>query len=501
MPRPLRVFLCHASQDKPAVRKLYRYLKQRGVRPWLDEFDLLPGENWEVEIPKALFASDVILVCLSKNSINKEGFVQKEISFALDKALEKPEGTIFIVPAKLEECDVPPRLSRYQWVSLFRADGHKRLMLSLNRRAASLGTDVAQAIVTDESQPKSPVSQSVSPPKIEKPVEKITPRVEIEEELKKETPLPISREDLKPQELIVEPAPPIEKKIEKQKKPAPKFDFRWLGIGGIVVLVLILGAYGLAQLPAINIFGPTPTPPGIGSSMISPKDGMSLLYVPAGNFLMGSTDADPNVHGNEKPQHTVYLDAYWIDRTDVTNAMYAKCVSAAACNQPTNLTSYNRSSYYGNSQLDNYPVIYVNWNMADTYCKWAGRQLPTEAQWEKAARGTDGRTYPWGNDLPNSALLNSNNSVGDTTAVGSYPKGASPYGALDMAGDVWQWVADWYDPYLGNTVSDPAYGRWYRVVRGGSWDYNDYYVRSAGRDWFMPVSALDYLGFRCSRSP
>jgi len=126
--------------------------------------------------------------------------------------------------------------------------------------------------------------------------------------------------------------------------------------------------------------------------MISDKDGMVMLYVSAGPFTMGSD----NGGANEKPAHTVYLDAYWIDQTDVTNAMYAKCVSAGACSQPASLRSSTRLSYYGNSQFDNYPVIYVNWNMADTYCKWAGRQLPTEAQWEKAARGTDGRIYPWG---------------------------------------------------------------------------------------------------------
>jgi formylglycine-generating enzyme required for sulfatase activity len=523
MPRPLRVFLCHASQDKPAVRKLYRYLKQRGVQPWLDEFDLLPGEKWEEEIPNALFSSDVILVCLSKNSINKEGFVQREISFALDKAKEKREGTIFIVPAKLEECDVPPRLSGYQWVDLSRVDGHKRLMLSLNKRAASLGPEVAQAIVTDESQPKSPVSQSVSPPKIEKPVEKITLHVERVEEPKKEKPLPISREDSKAQELILKPAPMVEKKAEKQKKP----DFLWLGIGGIVLLALMLGAaYGinyLVHIPATPMPSPTaqatstyelPTatlePPtetlastlvpltptlGIGSTMISDKDGMVMLYVSAGPFTMGSD----NGGANEKPAHTVYLDAYWIDQTDVTNAMYAKCVSAGACSQPASLRSSTRLSYYGNSQFDNYPVIYVNWNMADTYCKWAGRQLPTEAQWEKAARGTDGRIYPWGNNAPDSTLLNYNSS--DTTAVGSYPKGASPYGVLDMAGNVWQWVADWYAAYPGNTVSDPSYGTTYRVLRGGSWNDDDNLVRSAFRSRSDPADTLSYdFGFRCSRS-
>ena len=416
-------------------------------------------------------------------------------------------------------------------------------MLSLNRRAASLGTDVAQALVTDESQPKSPVSQSVSPPIIEKPVEKIAPRVERVEEPKKEKPLPISHEDSKAQELIVKPAPVVEKKAEKQKKSAPKFTFHSLGFQGFAVLgsilavfFLILGMYGLAHLPTMPKPSPTaqvtstfelPTatelltatfqPPtetstatllpiptlGIGSSMISEKDDMTLLYVPAGSFTMGSD----NGNTNESPAHQVYQDAFWIDRTDVTNAMYAKCVAdKGACSQPTNLSSYTRSSYYDNSQFDNYPVIYVNWNMADTYCKWAGRQLPTEAQWEKAARGSDGRTYPWGNNAPDNTLLNYNSSLGDTTTVGSYPKGASPYGALDMAGNVWQWVADWYQSgyyaTLGNNASNPqgpASGDG-RVLRGGSWDGNLDDVRSAYRNWSDPTITFDSIGFRCSRS-
>ena len=158
--RPLRVFLCHASQDKPAVRRLHRYLKQHGIEPWLDEIDLLPGENWEVEIPRAIDVSDVILVCLSKNSINKEGYVQKEISFALDKALEKPEGTIFIIPAKFEDCEVPKRLNRYQWVDLFRPDSNKRLILGLNKRALSLGSDVSP-VMLEETRKAKPISQPV----------------------------------------------------------------------------------------------------------------------------------------------------------------------------------------------------------------------------------------------------------------------------------------------------------------------------------------------------
>lgn len=149
--RPLKVFLAHASQDKPAVSKLYRYLRSQGIDPWLDSEKLLPGQNWQMEIPKALENSDAIIICLSKSSVNKEGYVQREIKFILDRALEQPEGRIFLIPARLEECDVPSNLNLLQWVDLFSDDGFKRLMLSLNKRAAQLGPEVNQAIISDRT--------------------------------------------------------------------------------------------------------------------------------------------------------------------------------------------------------------------------------------------------------------------------------------------------------------------------------------------------------------
>ena len=289
---------------------------------------------------------------------------------------------------------------------------------------------------------------SLPPERFYKRLSSVTPR-------NKPIPtLPLPSEKPKPQKPVVKPAYVVEKKKAQDKKPAPNFNSLWLGIFGITILVLIFSVNYLAHLTITTTTSPTAQATsalafpsgtlGVGSTIISNNDGMKLLYVPAGNFLMGSTDADPNAQPNEKPQHAVYLDAFWIDQTDVTNAMYSKCVNAGVCNQPTELNSSTYSNYYGNSEFDNYPVMNITWYMANTYCKWVGRQLPTEAQWEKVARGTDGRMYPWGSTAPDTTLLNYNPDGGDTTAVGSYPKGVSPYGALDMAGNVWQWVADWY---------------------------------------------------------
>jgi formylglycine-generating enzyme required for sulfatase activity len=243
----------------------------------------------------------------------------------------------------------------------------------------------------------------------------------------------------------------------------------------------------------------------IGSTRISEKDGVTMVYVPAGEFLMGASSSDSQAASVEKPQHTVHLDSFWIDKYEVTNALYKKCVDAGRCSRPGETKSYTRSPYYGNSSYDNYPVIYVLWNDATAYCAWAGKRLPTEAEWEKAARGTDARTYPWGNNW-DGTRLNSWDSTprpGDTTAVGSYPSGASPYGALDMAGNVWEWVADWYgDNYYAssprNNPKGPSSGQ-YRVLRGGSWGNGQFNVRASYRDGDFPDYRNDYVGLRCAQ--
>jgi formylglycine-generating enzyme required for sulfatase activity len=242
---------------------------------------------------------------------------------------------------------------------------------------------------------------------------------------------------------------------------------------------------------------------GAATTRVSAADGMAEVMVPAGDFLMGSLASDPDAYPGESPLHTVYLDSYGIDRTEVTNAMYARCVQASTCRPPGRMSSYTRDAYYGNSTYAAYPVIFVTWYDAAAYCRWAGGLLPTEAQWEKAARGTDGRPYPWGSSMPGQTLLNYNTQVGDTTVVGGFPAGASPYGALDMAGNVWEWVADWYVPdyYARSPQRDPlgpAQGLG-RVMKGGAWNVTSQTARAAVRARRTPDYAYDNVGFRCVR--
>ncbi|OQY99430.1 MAG: hypothetical protein B6D41_01490 [Chloroflexi bacterium UTCFX4] len=257
------------------------------------------------------------------------------------------------------------------------------------------------------------------------------------------------------------------------------------------------------QTVVVNPTSPTASDTGtVGQPQRRGKDNAPMVFVPAGEFTMGSADSATDAFDDEKPQHAVYLDDYWIDQHQVTNAQYKLCVDAGACQAPSEAKSYTRDSYYGNAQYANYPVIYVSWNDADTFCQWAGKRLPTEAEWEKAARGTDGRIYPWGNEF-DQTRVNNNQVVGDTTEVGKYPNGASPYGALDMAGNVWEWVNDWYDEnYYRNSPranpKGPSSGD-SRVLRGGSWLNVASVVRAAFRNRVVPDDRDDRVGFRCAQ--
>jgi formylglycine-generating enzyme required for sulfatase activity len=249
----------------------------------------------------------------------------------------------------------------------------------------------------------------------------------------------------------------------------------------------------------------TPFPAG-GDVKISPIDGMAMRYVPAGEFIMGVDDGEID----EGPQHTVYLDAFWIDEFEVSVGQYHQCVEAGACISPSQTNSTYRAEYYNHpdGEFDNFPVIYVTWDKAQTYCEWAGRRMPVEAEWEKAARGTDGRTYPWGEDPPAAHLLNYYNVTGDdgypedTAPVGSYPDGASIYGAQDLIGNVWEFTADWYDAGYYAVSPDknpdgPTTGI-YRVIRGGAWADTYLWVKVHNRGGAKLDTTKNVIGFRCA---
>ncbi|MFC2028790.1 SUMF1/EgtB/PvdO family nonheme iron enzyme [Chloroflexota bacterium] len=277
---------------------------------------------------------------------------------------------------------------------------------------------------------------------------------------------------------------------EQEKKPSK-------------VWVWILAAVGLCAacviVVAIIVLVIQSIKPKLGTTKTRKADGMVEIYIPEGEFSMGSNFGDPD----EKPVHKVTLDAFWIDKTEVTNQMYQECVDAGVCNEPTDTSSVTNNNYFFNPNFANYPVIYVTWYDAVDYCEWVGARLPTEAEWEKAARGDDARDYPWGNLTPTRNLANFDNNLGDTSEVGSYPEGASPYGVLDMAGNAYEWVNDRYDAdyYEVSPLENPmgSNSGTRRVLRSASFNTSETTIRASNRGSYPPDTTGDDDGFRCAR--
>ncbi len=425
--RPLRVFLCHSSNDKPAVRELYQKLRaEPWIQPWLDEEELYPGQDWNMEIEKAVEAADAIIVCLTKNSINKEGYVQRELRIVLDFADYKPEGTVYIIPVRLEECEPPRRLRTWQYADYFegqRDRGLKRMLVSLQKRANSLG------LKTQESAPQ---KENSNP--------KFTAK----------------SEEAKP--LSIQKMPVVE--ISKSE------------------------------------FLEHPNSEWIAKNKITLSNGMELMRVPMGKFLMG----DNNQYKEERPQHTIDIPYdYWMARYPITLELYTAYIKSKGIKHPSDKWV---------DKKEDHPIGAVTWSDTLAYSQWLNNlliseipsglilRLPTEAEWEKAARGTDGREYPWGN-IFNKNNCNTNGNA--KTSVSLYsPQGDSPYGCADMAGNVWEWTHSRMKPYPYNFDDgrEKEKDSGARVLRGGSFNYNERYARCASRQGSSIDTLLNLVGFR-----
>lgn len=297
--------------------------------------------------------------------------------------------------------------------------------------------------------------------------------------------------------------------LESTTTPLPTIPPRVLSTSTTEIIVLTATVTSTPELP--------PTAEALDIKT-SPTDGMPQVYIPAGIFRMGGMDV--RRAPNEIPDHDVQLDAYWMDQLEVTNAMFTLCMSSGGCTPPQSFKSQRRADYFNNIEFKDYPVVYVTWGQAKAYCEWAGRRLPTEAEWERAARGDDFRTFPWGEDKADGTLANFNFIVNDTSRVGSYAAGASPFGVLDMAGNVAEWVNDYYS--FNYSVSDSVVnptgpetsGSFNRVVRGGSLGDAEINIRVSKRSSVAgpnpnaePGSSAalgDFsprIGFRCAADP
>ena len=401
---PLRIFLCHSSGDKPAVRNLYRRLSSDGFDPWLDEEKLLPGQEWEVEIPKAVRTSDVVIVCLSHKAINKSGYVQKEIKFALDKAEEQTEGTIFLIPIKLEECSVPERLQRWQWVNLFEEKGYRRLMDSLRLRAKTI------TYVSDSE-------------------------------------------------------PNLRQRHEEVKYVKEKETF-------------------------INTIDNVSE--GDVGGLISPLGNIEFVLIQPGEFDMGSPANETGRYNDEGPVHPVTIsEAFCLGKYEVTQKQWHEVMG-------------DNPSYFKGDDL---PVENVSWKDVQEFIEKLNKKenthkyrLPSEAEWEYAARAGTTTRYSFGDD---SSKLGEyawyrENSDDKTHPVGN--RKANPWGLYDVHGNVWEWVQDkWHNTSDGAPVDGSAWEEGVgviRVDRGGGWISDARFCRSAYRSSIGPGFRSRDLGFR-----
>lgn len=493
------VFISHSSKDKPYADAVCASLESRGIRCWIAPRDVLPGKSWSEAIVEAVEECGVFLLILTSNSNSSKQTIN-EVDIAVNHNKT-------IIPFRMEDFK-PTGSMEYFLGNLHWLDA---LTSRLEDHIQKLGDYVLKILEANKLQDQK------------------------------------SRESTAERETTATILQP-ERVIENKEPAGKKRGMNILKISGAIGTLVVIGVVAAVLLsnqkkPAVQaailtptaekttadaalqpsptaspeptvqatlqettlpvVVEPSPTPTealGIGSMLTSGKDGMTLLYIPAGSFTMGSDFGQ----SDETPVHQVVLSAFWIDKTEVTNAMYNQCVRDQVCQKPLIVASTSRVNYYSSSAFADYPVIGVTYNEAKSYCEWAERRLPTEAEWEKAARGVEGNNYPWGNSNPSCSVTNFQGCVGDTEKVGSYTAGGSTFGVLDLAGNVFEWVSDLYQQTYYETSplvnpTGPTEGA-FQVARGGAWNSNDNVIRASNRTMMGADSRSNNLGFRCALS-
>jgi len=239
------------------------------------------------------------------------------------------------------------------------------------------------------------------------------------------------------------------------------------------------------------------TPGAAGSTPVPAKAAaeMPMVAIPDGEFVIGNDAGDDD----EKPAHKVAVAAFEMDKFEVTNELFQAFVEDTGYLSEAEKAGERTTWRTYAADKPKHPVVIVTWNDAVAYCQWCGKRLPTEAEWETAARGTEAYIYPWGNEWADGKANTEESGYRGTTIVGSFPGGASPYGVMDMAGNVSEWTADWFEAYPGSTYQSAYFGKKYRVIRGGGWFSEARLVRTTERSCSTVDLRNDDVGFRCAR--
>jgi len=501
----LKVYIHYDDNDRETVDALVERLAQDGVT-------VLSSGTVETLTRE----SHVVLFCLSKQ-FNKSELRTRETQSAFNTMTSKRGGETRLIPVRLENSNMPASLRRWQSVDLFESNGYERLMIALKLRADQVG---ASLIVRDDWRIPFLVEKKETQAEIDRRNKRKQGRIAWALLFAAVAILVVRNRVLTPPEPTPIPAEVLaanatQNALNSESNLAATLTADVFAvIDPLTQTAAYLTGVPLTQTAeyVISLYTPTvtvtstltPTPRTIVVLPTEIMDGnnIPMVLVPEGGFLMGSDDQE-----NTSPVYNIYLLGYYIDKYEVTNAMYQPCVGAGACQPPRSSASATHSDYYGNPEFDDYPVINVDWEMAGQFCEWRGARLPTEAEWEKAARGLDARAHPWGEDV-SCAFANYADApalcVGDTVSVGSYIDTKSPYGTFDMAGNVFEWVSSLYMPYPFNSLDgreDPA-ASGERVLRGGAWTSSLDEVFTFYRYSMDPsryAVAGNDVGFRCAR--